>query len=213
MEAVPVMRSFIVRAIAAGVLVSMISGCGANGAKEIHVDSHVFRVPIKHLLQGTIPWLPASQSDGLKFVINPGDRPEEQMIVTMESTGTTCHPKTPPLYNQLAIACQAAARKDDGSAAESNFILEKVHRNGDPTQWEYRLKGGDEAGQGMMVASCSALSEDGSSGLCTSLHNYKDLVYSVGLRDSDVQRLPAIWKQVQEMLASWEGSGNSEKQD
>ncbi len=201
-------RSFIVRAIVAGVLVSMITGCGDNGTKEVHVDGHMFRVPIKHLVQGTLPWLPAGQSDGLKFVINPSSSPEEQMIVTMESTSTTCNPKTPPVYNQLAIACQAAAERKNNILAGKRFSFEKVNRDGDITQWEYRLKGDDESVQGLMVASCSALSDDGSSGLCTSLHNYNDLVYSINLRDSDIQRLPAIWKQVQEMLASWEKPGS-----
>jgi hypothetical protein len=34
--------------------------------------------------------------------------------------------------------------------------------------------------------------------------DYKDLVYSVGLRDSDVKRLPAIRFKIHEMLSSWE---------
>lgn len=179
-----------------------ISGCG-GGSKSVEVDGHVFHVPEKHLVEGTIPWLPASQSESLKFVINPDARQEEQMLVTIEATDKTCHPKTPPAYNQLSIACAAASKRND-LPQSADYAVERVNRDGDPTQWYYRLKGQDGEGQEIIVASCYAMSGDGKSGLCTALHNYGDLVYSVGLRSDDVERLPAIRKAVNDLLKSWE---------
>ena len=181
-----------------------VSGCNGNGGRTVEIDGHVFHVPKEHLVQGTIPWLPASQSEGLKFVINPGAQLKEQMIVTIESTATTCHPKSPPASSQLASACSAASQGDDSGNAAQNFVLEKVHRDGDPTQWEYRLK--DE---GTVIASCYALSDNGEAGLCTSLGHYRGLVYSVGLRDSDVERLPSIRQKVNGLLLSWEKVGGN----
>ncbi len=196
-----------VAAIVGVVILMAISGCSGGGVKTVKVDGHVFHVPQEHLVREVIPWLPASQADGLRFVVNPNARPEEQMMVTIELTATTCHPKTSPASNQLASACMAAAQNGGSGEMEQAFIIEKVLRNGDPTQWEYRLKDQSGMGQGTVVASCYSLSDDGKAGLCTSLSTYKDLVYSVGLRDGDIQQLPAIRTKVREMLASWEGSG------
>lgn len=181
-----------------------VGGCNGNGGKTVEIDGHIFHVPKEHLVQGTIPWLPASQSEGVKFVINPGAQLKEQMIVTIESTATTCHPKSPPASSQLASACSTASQGGSSENVAQNFVLEKVHRDGDPTQWEYRLK--DE---GTVIASCYALSDNGEAGLCTSLGHYRGLVYSVGLRDSDVERLPSIREKVNGLLLSWEKVGGN----
>lgn len=194
------MRRIAATAFVGGLISMTISGCSSSGPTAVKVDDHVFDVPQKHLVQGTIPWLPASQSDALKFIVNPEADVEEQMIVTMESTATTCHPTSPPASTQLASVCADAT--DIGEDAGHNFVLEKVLRDGDPTQWEYRLKD-----RGTVVASCYALSDD-KTGLCTSLSRYNDLVYSVGLRDSDVVRLPAIREKVISLLQSWERAGS-----
>jgi len=197
------MRRLKIAAIAGGMMMA-VSGCNGNGGKTVEIDGHIFHVPKEHLVQGTIPWLPASQSEGLKFVINPGAQLKEQMIVTIDSTATTCHPKSPPASSQLASACSAALQGGAGENVAQNFLLEKVHRDGDPTQWEYRLKD-----KGTVIASCYALSDNGEAGLCTSLGHYRGLVYSVGLRDSDVERLPSIREKVNGLLLSWEKVGGN----
>lgn len=181
-----------------------VSGCNVSGGKTVEIDGHVFEVPKEHLVEGTIPWLPASQSEGLKFVINPRAQLKEQMIVTIESIATTCRPKSAPASGQLASACSAALQGVASEQVGRNFMVEKVHRDGDLTQWEYRLKD-----DGTVVASCYALSDAGKAGLCTSLGHYKSLVYSVGLRDSDVQRLPSIREKVHDLLQSWEKAGGN----
>ena len=199
------MRPAKVAAIAGGIVLMAISGCSRSGSSTIKIDGHVFYVPKDYLVQGTIPWLPASQSEGLKFIINPRSRPEEQIMVTIESTAATCHPKSPPASSQLFSACSAASQADVSGDVMKDFVIEKVHRDKDPTQWEYRLKD-----QGTVVASCYTLSDDGKTGLCTSLSHYKNLVYSVSLRDSDVKHLPSIREKVTGMLTSWEKRASSE---
>ncbi|MEP9404450.1 hypothetical protein [Sphingomonas sp. VNH70] len=170
----------------------------------VKVDDHVFHVPKSYLIEGTIPWLPSSQSAGLKFLINPGVRPEEQMIVTIESSATTCHPKTPPVSSQLSTACSSARRNEEFSPL-AKYTVEKVIMDSDPTQWEYRLRIAD-GNLGSVVASCYLLSEK--KGLCTALGNYGDLVYSLGLRDEDMPRLAMIHKKIHDLLRAWERAGS-----
>jgi len=194
-----------VAAIAGAAVIMGLSGCDGTGVRSVEIDGHTFRVPKEHLVQGAIPWLPASQSAGLKFVVNPAARPKEQLMVNMESTTTTCHPKSPPTSDMLSSAC-GKANENSSATSSGSFNLEKVHPKDDPTQWSYRVKDAD--GDYRTVATCFALS-DNRGGLCQSLSSYKNLVYSVGLRDSEMQRLPEIWAKVEEMLASWEsGSGS-----
>lgn len=188
--------------IMAGVLLMAISGCSKSDVKTVAIDGHVFSVPKKYLIQGTIPWLPESQHDGLMFVINPEAPLPEQNSVLIQSTSITCHPQTAPAYDQLASACEAAERGFENEAAEPRLELEKFYENkGDPW-WTYRLKDPGGKGPGATVASCSALANG--NGLCHALSNYGGLVYTVSLRDSEIARLPAIRRKVHELLSSWE---------
>ena len=202
MDALPVMKIGNQATIVAGMIaLATLTGCGTGGTKRFVVDNHIFNVPSNHLVQGTIPWLPAGQSDALKFVVNPDARPEEQMIVTIESSATTCHPRTPPASRQLSTACSAAEHVEE-NLASANLAVEKVARNDDPTQWEYRIR--DARGRlGGVVASCYSLSEQ-QGGLCTALNNYGDLVYSVGLRDMDIAHLMTVHNSIHNLLHSWE---------
>lgn len=177
-----------------------VGGCSNGGPTVVEVDGRVFRVPQKHLVKGAIPWLSASQSDGLKFIVNPQADLDEQMIVTLESRTKTCSPTSKPSSTQLAATCAGAIEVDKEEG--QNLVLQRVHKDGDPTQWEYRSKD-----HGAIEASCYALS-DNKTGLCTSLSRYKDMVYSVGLRDSDVNRLHSIRRKVSSLLRSWEVTGN-----
>lgn len=181
-------------------------GCDMSGNKNVSIDDHTFHVPQNHLIKGTIPWLPASQSAGLTFVVNPDAPLKEQWIVHIESTSKRCNPATPPASSQLSTACKAAQRQERELLWKIND-LEKVHPGGYSSQWEYRLKSKSQNDQEVIVASCSGPTEE--MGLCTSLSHYKDLVYSVGLRDSDVKHLPSIREKVHEMLASWEKAPES----
>ncbi|WP_202988235.1 hypothetical protein [Sphingopyxis terrae] len=184
---------------AAGGMVMSVGGCTSGEKATIEVHGHVFLIPKEHLVQGVVPWLPASQSEGLKFIINPIAQPEEQMIVTVGSASTTCNPRTPPTSNQLASACAAALQSIDSKSVADHFEMEKIIHDGDHTQWEYRVKGRND-----VIASCYALDDSGSAGLCTSINHYEDLIYSIGLRDSDMRRLPQILAEVDSMLTSWE---------
>ena len=183
--------------VTTGMLLMAISGCSNNVTKTVAIDQHMFNVPKKYLLEGTIPWLPASQHDGLMFYVNPEAPLPARNSVLIQSTATICPPEVLRGSFPLASACRAAAQKD---ASEAETDLEKVHPHNDHTQWEYRVKTGTS--QGAVVASCSAMADG--NGRCDSFGTYGDLVYSVGLRDSEISRLPEIRRRVHDLLFSWE---------
>lgn len=177
-----------------------IGGCSRSDIKTVAIDGHVFNVPMKYVVQATVFYLPSSQSDGLTFYVNPEARPQQQKIVGMISTQIICQPGTPPTVNMLPVACAAAKGKK--TEIQEPFAPEKVYpHEGITFQWEYRVK--DAEGNQRTVADCTTI-DDGKDGLCTSISNYGNLVYSVGLRASEMQNLPEIWAKVREMLASWE---------
>lgn len=189
-------------------ILTCVNACDGGDLKVVNVDNHSFEVPTDYLVKGSIPWLPASQSSGLTFVINPKSPVREQIIVAIGSTRTTCNPRIPPVSNQLDSVCLAASQETIGSVAEQSFDVEKVHLEDDPTQWEYRFQDAMGLEQSAVVASCYTLSSEEGSGLCTSFGRYKNLVYSVGLRDSEIKHLPGIRTVVHELLTSWERQGD-----
>ena len=174
------------------------SGCSDRETEAITIDDHVFEVPRQYLIEERIFWLPQSEEEGVLFIMNPEAPIRERRSVLIESTSITCSPKTPPEYDYLASICEAAERQADDIQQTQSSPLEKEHWNGDPTQWVYRLTDKRGKGRGDIVATCSG------NGLCYSLSNYADLVYNVSLRDSEIERLPAIRKRVHELLSSWE---------
>lgn len=196
----PVLKSLRARVAIGAMVLVFLSGCDPSNIREVVVDRYTFRVPEKYLVKGSISWLPASQHAGLHFVINPDAIPQEQMLVGIDPE-QRCRPKTPPTSNMLSSACGAAEDEAKTKSLET-FLPEKVYPHKDITfQWEYRVK--DVEGNYQTVATCTAVN-DGKDGLCWSISNYKDLIYSVGLRASEIQQLPDVWAKVREMLASWE---------
>lgn len=182
--------------------VMCLGGCG--DVTVIHIDSYMFHVPKENMSRETIPWLPASQLDGLRFIINPEARSQEQIMVVIESTAGICRPASAPSHNMLSLACTQATRNDKAEIW-SVFAPDKVHPRGHSTQWEYRVA--DVNNDDWTVAACSGPSDSGS---CLSIGSYKRLVYSVRFRDSDIQHLPEIRSTVREMLSSWETTSENE---
>lgn len=190
-------------ALSLGILAMMTSsGCSDRDSVGITIDDHMFEVPREHLIEERIPWLPQSEKKGLMFLVNPKAPVREQISVLIESTSITCNPKTPPVYDQLASACESANQQADDLQQPQASPLEKELRKGDPTQWVYRLADKRGKGRGDIVATCSAMGDG--NGLCHSLSSYADLVYTIGLRESEIERLPAIRRRIRELLSSWE---------
>ena len=198
--------------IMVGVLLMAISGCSREDIKAVSIDGHVFNVPDGYLTQGTIPWLPASQHDGLMFAINPEASLPERISVLVQSTAITCPAGQPLGSTPLASACLEVAQHAEHGAAEQSIELEKVYSSGSSTPWDgkptpwwnYRIRDRSGKGQGDVVVTCSALANG--NGLCHAYGTYGGLVCSIGLRDSEVEHLPTIRRKVQALLSSWENA-------
>jgi hypothetical protein len=182
----------------------MSSGCSDRNrdTQAITIDNHVFEVPRDYLIDERIPWLPQSEDKGLLFHMNPEATVRERISVLIESTSITCSSNMAPIYGQLAAVCEATEQKTGNIQRTQSSPLEKQLRNGDPTQWVYRIADNQGNEQGDIVATCSAMGDG--NGLCYSLSNYADLVYRIGLRESEIERLPAIRERIRELLSSWE---------
>lgn len=180
----------------AAVLIS-IGGCDRAKMTEVQVGEHNFRVPEAHLVDDEAR--SAAARGHLRFVINPEAPPEEQMLVGVDPSQGTCEPKHSPTSNMLSKACGASLTERDKQVGRE-FEPEKVFPRESRTHWEYRVHN-DEDGYDT-VAGCYALSNG--RGLCRSIGNYKDLIYSVGFRDSEISNLPQIWAKAQDLLSSWE---------
>ena len=174
------------------------SGCSDRGTDAITIDDHVFDVPREYLIEERIPWLPQSEEKGLLFNINPGAPVRERISVLVESRRITC--RQSDASEQLARECAGKSDKIDAEPINWESV-KKIESDGDTTQWSYVH---EEAGTTpITVASCFAMA-DGDDGLCTVLGSYSDLVYSLGIRDSEVARIPQIKRTVSKLLSEWD---------
>lgn len=184
---------------AMGVIVLvLLGGCDGGNTKDISVGEHVFRVPKAHIDDYYTPWTSDGHPSGLRFIINPGAPPQEIMSVGVDPSRGTCQPSAPPISNMLEWACKLDHGAKDRSLGK--FKPEKVFDRDYEIQWGYMVP--DGAGGYREVAACFALSNGAA--LCRSINSYKNLIYSVGFRDGDIERLPEIWAKVDDLLSSWE---------
>jgi|GEM_PF-4976268 len=182
--------------IISGMVLVAISLYGKSDTKTVQIDHHVFIVPKEYLIQGSIPWLPASQHDGLMFYLNPKAPLQDRNSVLIQSSTVKCpHSELRKLTPQPS-ACNLVLRDVINQREE----IEKIYPYNDSTQWLYRVKGGKN--QGFVVAHCSPMGDG--DGLCYSLSKYGDFIYSVGLKDSEMEMFPDIQKKVFELISSWE---------
>lgn len=175
------------------------SGCSDRNVEAITIDEHVLEVPREHLVEERIPWLPQSEEKGLLFHINPEAPVRERISVLIESRRITCR-HADNASEQLARQCASELpRVEDEPSNWGN--VKRIDREGDSTQWSYVYE--NAQGAPVTIASCFAMA-DGEGGLCTVLGSYADLVYSLRVQDSEVDRIPTIKQSVSELLSTWE---------
>ena len=180
-------KSFMVLSVGAPLI--FLPAC-SDDRSATRVGDHSFAIPRENLVMGNIFYLPASQNRGLRFVINP-KAPQERRILVSIDPESEC----PQEYAvQRSESCKAVAIPT-GQLEHDTF--KRVSPNGEPW-WEYRSKR-----LGLTVAACTALVNK-TDGLCTSYGLYGDLPYTVHLRDSDIKRLIAVRKGVEQKLSDWD---------
>lgn len=170
------------------------AGCSSEVTRQ--VGGHEFKIPREYLVQATVFYLPTSQSRGLRFVVNPGAPLQHQHMVSIDPSASCPSLKS---YEPPDPRCRVVPTSLD------KLVREPIRRVGDKIWWDYQFEEG-----GQLVAFCSALGDG--EGLCTHHGLYGDLPYAVGLRDSEMPKLVAIRKMIEQKLAEWEAAaGASQK--
>lgn len=194
------LRSISFRSVVGAIILASLGGCEGGNVKSITVGGRTFHVPKAHLENYYAPWTIDGKPAGLRFIVNPDARLQEQMTVGVDPSQGTCQPSTRPKSNMLEWACKLG--QDAPVQTAVAFNPEKIFdRPGDKTQWAYKVP--DGLGGHREIAGCYALG-NGNVGQCRSITSYKDLIYSVGFRDDDITRLPEILAKVNGLLSSWE---------
>jgi hypothetical protein len=171
--------------------------------ETLGIGGHVFRIPKEYLLHGTIPWLPSSQSDAIKFVVNPNSQIHSQNIVTVEAHSAACAQQKLIASPMLQRVCDEDNYREPVSRNESGTRLIRRFLGSSAKQWEYWESGVAENPSGGPVASCFAM-ESSKTGLCVTLGTYGDLVYSLRVTDSDIEHLSELKQEIRQLLNRWE---------
>jgi hypothetical protein len=192
----------------AAIAVLMLSSCGDHGYTTLTIGGLVFRMPEQSIRFPQTPkWWPfGQQREGFNFVIDPeeGDPQTYTISVVIAPMPERCVPWPTPEYNQLLRAC-IAAKRGVHSVEDTKGRLEKNYPDPtDETQWRYIIKRNGADSRVDEAAGCSGSPEIGIAGSCLTISNYKNLVYSIRFRDSEINKLTQLNNMVNERLASWE---------
>lgn len=163
-------------------------GCSSADTVRREVSGHRFKIPSKYVVDATVAFLPASQGEVLRFVINPSAPQQQQNMVSIHP-GAKCPPSDASLPRPLN--CKVVP------TTLAKLLRGKLSRVGNDTWWEYRFVDGGE-----LVAFCSGLEK--SDGLCTHYGLYKGLRYELALRDSQMPNLITLRRTTDELLSTWE---------
>jgi hypothetical protein len=175
----------LVSRIALIALLLILSGCGPG---TYTVDGHRFSVPRTNVL---------SSPGGMMFVMNPDASLPAQHIILVETKAIHCPGANKAALSMLASACAAATSR---SLANVPRDLRKSFPYPDyRMEWTYSER--SRTGVGRMYAVCSALAKRG---LCHSLNNYDDIVFSLSFRDEEIADLSALTAEVRRKLRRWE---------
>lgn len=180
------------------VMMTATSGCSAPETRAIKIDGHIFDVPRAYLIEERIPWLPQAEQRGFIFYVNPEAPTRDRITVLIESRNVTC--RSQGSSEQLNEQCAYGL-----NGIKTYPIIwrnvRKVQPNGDSTQWSHVY---DMAGRSpVTIASCFAMADE-KDGMCTALGSYNDLVFTLRVRESQVNRIQKIKQTVSNLLSKWE---------
>jgi hypothetical protein len=170
----------------------VVSCSGKMGMSLKTVGARTFEVPDKYVVKHDFSFLPKSQNDGLTFVLNPDAERQKQLVVGVDSAEDVCNRSGKPAVDMVPRAC-AAARGEVGVAPPGK-LRKQLRFPDDDTQWDYHAENGG------VVAMCTTGKDDGS---CDATFAWKDLIVSISFGESDIGRLEALQREVDELLQSW----------
>lgn len=172
--------------------VGALTACTQERSIDWKVGAHTFRVPKDFVVDANVFYLPPSQSNSLRFVINPNAALPEQILVSIDPTAKCPYPFATPPPNERCQAMAIPIR-----LLESDRLMKS--QNPADFQWEYRSEK-----HGNILVNCSPLR--GRNGLCIHDGLYQDVPYTIYLRDSDVPNLLSVRRKIETKLAEWEAA-------
>jgi hypothetical protein len=176
----------------------LVAGCGKQGITR-SVGGHNFVVPPDHLIRSNIPWLPASQADGVMFIVNPSDPPQRQIIVLLQERGQVCAGAANSAY--LGSLC--GEPNDGGVFENANYKsdLSKTSPYKDGIESFYVSRSDPKR----YIAICTEPATPSDlGGLCSSASSYKNLKYTINFREKAISDLPGLMRSATSLLQSWE---------
>ena len=175
--------------IVAGVAALTLSACGENNMQRIAIGRDTFEVPSERLLSSDVAFLPSSQNDALRFILNPEATGADEILVSVQDADLLCNLPGAKSPNYRGEACA-------GNEQFSRTPLRRVDvEYSGGTLWEYFNS------DGVRVATCSKAGDD--TGLCTADGKFENTIFSIHFQDSRIDDLSALTSQVVETLNKW----------
>jgi hypothetical protein len=157
------------RAVVLTVVATLIGGCGSREpVRTFMVDGHTFEVPARHLLSNRVSWLPQlGRSSGFTFAVDPNGELGKKVLVTVEPKNVTCRLDKVAASPMLRRACSGEGLGPPDLARGDR--VDRVHVDGDETQWTYVLTRGDSGAGKYSIAGCYLRDPKEQIGSCLSL--------------------------------------------
>jgi hypothetical protein len=179
----------------------LLIGCDLQHAAG-QVDNQRYAVPKTNLVTSEIPWLPSSQRNGLMFVLNPSDRPQQQVIILLEDNDQACVGRSGVAYMRSLCDPTGNARFD---GAESDSVIMRVPSP--PNDFITLYVRRDHPA--VFLADCVVAASAGIDGLCHSVGAYRDTHFSISFPERSIHDLPKFVALTDQLLHSWEVKGTS----
>lgn len=148
-----------------------------------------------------IYWMPF-KSNGFTFILNPERDLPEQMAVELDPVRDACPRGFTDGDNPDAYLCSKRSLIAPSQQPLSAENLQKQMGDMGNAVWSYHLHSVD--GDHPIVSFSATSPEDPKGGLCRAIAAYKDLIFSIHVREVNIPRLPILVASVQTTLSKWE---------
>ncbi len=176
--------------IVAGLAALTLSACGESNMQRITIGRDTFEVPSERLLSSDVAFLPSSQNDALRFILNPKDPEADQISVSVQDADVICNLAGAKSPNYRGESCGG-----DGKQFSRTPLRRADVEHSGGTLWEYFNS------DGVRVATCSELTDG--AGICTADGRFRNTIFSIQFQDSRIDDLPGLVSEVVETLAGW----------
>lgn len=173
----------------AGLAVLTLSACGENNMQRINVGRDTFEVPSERLLSADVAFLPASQNNALRFILNPEGTGADEILVSVQDADVICNLPGAKSPNYRGKACT-----ENRQFSRTSLRRVDVEYSGG-TLWEYFNS------DGVRVATCSQTGDN--TGNCTADGRFENTIFSIHFQDSRIDNLSALMAEVVETLSKW----------